>query len=70
MQINTIKRDASEICSFCSHPWSHHHKGCTECFAIPSTHGLYCDGPLCSCVEFMEETLSDSEVAALMGESA
>jgi hypothetical protein len=60
----------TDLCEFCLHPWSHHHQGCTNCFAIPSTHGHYCEGALCACVDYMEPPLSDEDVAALMGETA
>jgi hypothetical protein len=71
MKIETIQRDKNEPCSFCGDPWSHHHQGCAKCFAIPSTHGHYCDEPLCCCIEFQSaEELSEEDIAALMGETA
>jgi hypothetical protein len=68
MKIETIKRDKNELCAFCEHPWSHHHQGCNKCFAIPSTHGHYCEGALCSCLEFSEEGLADDDLESLMSD--
>ena len=57
-----------DICGFCEHPRKLHHKDCPKCFAIPSTHGHFCDSPLCCCLEFMEpDTLSDDDIAVLTG---
>jgi hypothetical protein len=60
----------SDPCQFCFHPRENHHKGCNKCHAVPSTHGNYCENFLCACVDFMEATLSDEDVAELMGETA
>lgn len=62
--------EAQELCDFCSHPRKDHHKGCAKCFSIPQTHGHFCNLPLCSCIEFLEPTLTDEDYEALFGETA
>jgi hypothetical protein len=64
--------DPNTLCDFCSHPRKMHHdqEKCVYCHAT-KRHGAYCeDGPLCSCIQFLEPELSEEDIAALMGETA
>jgi hypothetical protein len=68
VEIAKVKRDKTDICQFCEHTWEHHHRGCNKCYAIPSTHGHYCEGALCSCIDFVpEDALSDEDIQVLTG---
>jgi hypothetical protein len=65
-----MKMAKSDPCSYCLHPRENHHKGCDRCFAVPSTHGLYCENHLCCCLDFSEEMLDEEDIQALMGNQA
>ena len=68
MIIQTIKRDKNEPCQYCGAPWANHHKGCDKCYGVASTHGNYCEDPLCDCIDFVPaDTLTDDDIAVLTG---